>query len=314
MKKLVLKAAALALTLSLLLGALILCPWPERETFRNIPRKHAIARKIIGKKILLVGGSGVANGLSAGIIEKNLPGYQAVNMGVNAGLGLEFNLNEVRGLLQRGDLVVLSPEYDNFEGGYRGGLQILKAVNVAPFTLQYVSRERYRELLRGESLAFLQLKAQSNFDGITGILTHASVQLDDKGDRVSRSSLHDVGAMAFSFAPDPQAYAACVALLNEFDRFCRDRGVTALLSFPALPTVQYRAAQRNIDGLYRQLSKDTTMFILHPPAETVYDPSEFDDSVYHLGPRGREIRSLRVAGLVRARLAGGSVPSGLPRP
>jgi hypothetical protein len=302
MKTLLLKAAALALIISAFLALLLLLPWSAGETFRNISKKHTLIGKITGKKIILVGGSGVANGLSAGIIEQHVAGYHAVNMGVNGGLGMQFNINEILEYLKPGDVVILSPEYDNFEGGYRGGVQILKAINIAPFTSRYVTRERYCELLKEDFLVFLQLKAQSYFDGIATILTNTSMQIDDRGDRVSKSASRDVSKMDFSFKPDARSYGACVKLLNDFDKYCNEHGATAILSFPALPSVQYKAAKLDVDAIYYRLIKDITMLVLHPPAETVYDPAYFEDSVYHLGKRGREMRSLDIARLLRTKL------------
>lgn len=307
MKRLVLKIALLALIVSLLLALLVCLPWPAGETFRNIPKKHELVRGISGRKILVLGGSGVANGLSAGILERELPGYRAVNLGVNAGLGLEFNLNEVRRYLKPGDLVVLSPEYDNFEGGYRGGLQLLKAINVAPFTREFVSSERYRELLRSESLAFLRLKAQTYFDALTGLLSGASVDIDRWGDRVSPSARRDVSGIPFQLALDPAACAACIGILNEFDRYCRGRGARVVLSFPALPSVQYLSASRDLDRLYRLMIRDCSVLILHPPGEMVYEPALFDDSYYHLGRRGRELRSEKLARLIALKVLPASV-------
>jgi hypothetical protein len=302
MKILARKIALLALIISLLLSLFVLCPWLAGEPFHNIKTKHALLEDIKGKKILLVGGSGVANGLSAGVIKKSIPGYSAVNMGLNAGLGLRFNINEVMEYVHKGDLVVLSPEYENFEGGYNGSVQLLKAVNIAPFTSKYIQSDQYRDLLLHDSLTFIQLKAQSYFDRLTSIFTHASVNIDDQGDRTSESPARDVSKMTFSFKMSPEAYSACVTILNHFDTFCRERGATALLSYPSLPSTQFKAAQQEITSLHNKLSNDTHILILHSPSEMVFSPEYFDDTVYHLGKSGRTIRSQRIAGIIRSKL------------
>ena len=302
MKMLVRKIALLALIVAALLGLFLRAPWLSGEPFHNIATKHAILDRTTGKKIIVVGGSGVANGVSAGVIERRVPGYRAVNMGLNAGLGLRFNLAEVMASVHAGDLIVLSPEYENFEGGYDGSVQILKAVNVAPFTETYVASDRYRNLLLHDGLTFIQLKAQSYFDRLSSVFSHASVQLDDHGDRTSESASRDVAGMGFSFRPTPEAYAACVQLLNDFDRFCRGRGAIALLSYPSLPSPQFAASRREIEALHDRLSQDTRLLILHGPGEMVFPAASFDDTVYHLGKSGREIRSARIADLINARV------------
>lgn len=298
MGKFAIKAAALTLILMVLIIILILSPWLRSEPFHNITKKHAILEKIRGPKIILVGGSGVANGLSARIIRDNFPGYAAVNMGLNAGLGLEFNLNEVKEYIQAGDLIIMSPEYENFEGGYNGGVQLLKAINIAPFVLKYVSSDRLYELLSTEGLTFVQLKAQCYFDGFTSLFSNASVEIDDTGDRTSKSASRDVSRIIFSFNIDKKAYGHCVSIINDFVKLCRVRGATAMLSFPSLPSPQYASAKKSIEELNVDLRKDTNIWILHSPGKVVFDPIYFDDTEYHLGRQGREIRSLMVATLI----------------
>ena len=303
MKMFVVKGVILALVLVGILVLFIRAPWLAREPFQNIKKKHAILGSISGKKVILVGGSGVANGLSAGVIQAHLPGYEAVNMGLNAGLGVEFNLREIMEAIKPGDIILLSPEYDNFEGGCRGSVQLLKAINVAPFAARYLDGERYQELLRNDVLTFLQLKAQSYLDGFAGMMTGiGEVAIDGKGDRISRSALRDVGSLEFSFRLLPQPYGECAKILRRFHEQCKEKGAVAVLSFPALPAPQYERARREIELLSEKLQMDTGMLILHPPAATVYESGLFDDTVYHLGRQGRELRSLMIARLLKEKV------------
>ncbi len=302
MKIFVLKIVQVVFIITVLLALFILCPWLDGEPFHNIETKHLLLEKITGKKIILVGGSGVANGLSAGTIKKNMPGFSAVNMGLNAGLGLRFNINEIMGHIQAGDLIVLSPEYENFEGGQNGSVQILKAVSIAPFTSKYVTSDQYRKLLRYDSLTFVQLKAQSYFDRVTSIFTHASVKIDGYGDRISESSTRDVSKIEFNLKVTPQAYSECVAILNHFDTFCKERGAIVLLSYPSIPSVQFKTLEQAINNLHKSLSKNTHILILHTPAEAVFGPEYFDDSVYHLSKAGRDIRSRKIAEMITSRV------------
>lgn len=303
MQTFIIKSALLLLIIAGIIFLFMVCPWLDREPFQNIKKKHAILGKTVGKKVILIGGSGVANGLSAGVIEAHLPGYKAVNMGLNAGLGLKFNLSEIMEYIKPCDIVILSPEYDNFEGEYKGGVQVLKAINVAPFTSRYVTRDDYVELLRNEFLTLLQVKAQSYLDGFIGSITGiGAVSIDESGDRTNNSASRDVSNMEFSFKISLEPYEECVAALNRFDQYCKKRGAIAVLSFPSLPSTQFRRSKQEIETLYSNLLKDTSILILHPPATSVFEPALFDDTVYHLGKRGREIRSLKIASLIKDRV------------
>ncbi len=78
-----------------------------------IEYKHRIAASIKGRKIILVGGSSVDNGVSARRIQE-VTGVPAVNMGYWASLGPEYILYQVKRVAKPGDLVVLIMEYGQF--------------------------------------------------------------------------------------------------------------------------------------------------------------------------------------------------------
>lgn len=68
-----------------------------------------------GERIVIVGGSGCGQGLVTSniCVALNRPVY---NMGLHAGLGLIYQMAAVKPLIRRGDVVLLIPEYANFDG------------------------------------------------------------------------------------------------------------------------------------------------------------------------------------------------------
>jgi len=64
-------------------------------------------------RVILVGGSNLSMGIDSPLLQEALGGrYTPVNMGLNAGLGLEFELNQALDGVRPGDVVVVSPEYE----------------------------------------------------------------------------------------------------------------------------------------------------------------------------------------------------------
>lgn len=75
--------------------------------------KERSLRTAPGRRIVFVGGSNLAFGIDSLAIGRRL-GLSPVNMGLHAGLGLQFMFRETRTGLRPGDLVVLSLEYEHF--------------------------------------------------------------------------------------------------------------------------------------------------------------------------------------------------------
>jgi hypothetical protein len=73
-------------------------------------RKVSIVRAISGPRLLLVGGSNVTFGLSAGTIEEQT-GVKTVNMGTHAGWDVDYILHWIEQTARPGDTVLLALEY-----------------------------------------------------------------------------------------------------------------------------------------------------------------------------------------------------------
>jgi len=78
-------------------------------------------------KIVFVGGSNIAFGLNSKEIEDSIH-LPVVNMGLHAGLGIYFMLNEIRNHVNKGDIVIFSPEYHQFFGDLVYGQKVLVAL------------------------------------------------------------------------------------------------------------------------------------------------------------------------------------------
>lgn len=78
-------------------------------------------------RVILVGGSGIGLGVNSAVLAKKLvrPVY---NMGLHAGLGLIYQMRAVTPFIKDGDVVVLFPEYSNFDDKTAYGNQELVAV------------------------------------------------------------------------------------------------------------------------------------------------------------------------------------------
>lgn len=65
-------------------------------------------------KIIFVGGSNLGFGLDSKEIEDKI-GIKTFNFGVNGGIGIRRPIEDLRPFLNKGDVVIVSPEYSNFD-------------------------------------------------------------------------------------------------------------------------------------------------------------------------------------------------------
>ncbi len=80
--------------------------------------KHHLLENIAPPRMLLCGGSNLAFGIDSKSIQDKI-GLPVINMGLNAGLGLNFIMEEIKSAAKPTDIVILSIEYFlNSDGNY----------------------------------------------------------------------------------------------------------------------------------------------------------------------------------------------------
>lgn len=95
------------------------------DTFMGeLKSKYERLKETSGKRIVLVGGSGVAFDCDSALMDDFFPSYEIVNFGMYAGLGTKAVMDLSENYIHEGDIVILSPEQseqtfsDYFNGEY----------------------------------------------------------------------------------------------------------------------------------------------------------------------------------------------------
>jgi len=301
MKKLLKKLTILFLSVSLFLCLLIVAPFPAIDSMSMYQRKHKLCESVLGKKIILVGGSGVFYSMDAKLLEKQITGYHVVNMGLNAGLGLKFNLDEIKSYINPGDIIVLIPEYNNYEGYYLGSVSTLLAINSFPKALIFSPREHIKYLLYSHGLEFIPTKCQNYLNDVVLYITKTSPSMSSNGDIITRTEKRDVSKMPLScnFEFGNATYKGCAALIENFNDYCKKRNAYAVLSFSAIPIPHYEKNKSQLASLYMNLSRDTNIPILSGPEQSIYPLDYFDDTIFHMNTEYKSIYSLDLLNRLR---------------
>ena len=90
----------------------------------ELKSKYERLKETSGKRIVLVGGSGVAFDCDSALMDDFFPSYEIVNFGMYAGLGTKAVMDLSENYIHEGDIVILSPEQseqtfsDYFNGEY----------------------------------------------------------------------------------------------------------------------------------------------------------------------------------------------------
>jgi hypothetical protein len=297
MRTFVFKVLAFVLLQAALVGAIVSPYRPNPTLFwAATTLKHDRLEALRGPRLILIGGSNVAFGVDSAQLERAL-GMPVVNMGLDAGVGLDFLLNEVVHGLSPGDVVVLSPEYELFLGLRSGqAASLARVIEQRPASVRYLAWVNVQVLL-DYGFGFFHwifINAGRELDRrvITG--PYGLSTFNDYGDavwhidRLPRPQL----AIAMERFKRSPFDATALDVVNHFHRHAQDCGATVYLTFPPLP--DYYASDRRVAEVEQRFASRLSVPVLNRPADMFFPVKQFFDTEYHLLRHARDVRTARL--------------------
>jgi hypothetical protein len=307
-----------ALAAAVVLSGILISAYDDRSADNNylaaVLEKDRLIRRTPSPKLILVGGSNLAFGVDSRMLEDSL-GLNVINMGLYAKLGLRYMLAQVKPYVRRGDIIVISPEYDQFYGNYADGDQTLNTA------LLYTPSDRLGDFIKSYSVIDVVLRPR--VENARRAFVMAAAEAFGVKDRYfppdtnpvyNRRSFNEHGDMVGHLTrqgknPDSiyvgpigtkkQLNPRTVDLLQDIAQYARSRGAKTYFMFPSYMDRAYALNSAAIDSLGRAIARRVEMPIVGTPRDFVYPPSYFFDTRYHLTAHGREERTREMISLLR---------------
>jgi hypothetical protein len=258
--------------------------------------KINLLKKTGSPKIVFIGGSNLAFGLNSELI-KNQLNINVVNMGLHAGLGLRFMIDEIKPHLKKGDIVVMVPEYQQFSGNFADGddtlVQLLYVNPCAVWSLSSV-RQIYNVATKYNYFHKI-LYTTVRKTKITPHFFYHRFGFNGYGDMTGHLNEKRIGfnPVNIDYPPD-EISEETVKLMGEFHDFSQKRGVMLLMSYPNITEMEFKNAKEKIEIFSRKLEKKINIRIINTQESQVYPDELFFDTPYHLHEIGRDLRSKRL--------------------
>ncbi len=291
----ILMMGVLALITYLILWAV---PVKPHVVYASILDKHERLESLTGPRLIFTGGSGIALGLDSELIEREL-GLSVINMGVNAGFGLRYMLDEIRPQLNEGDVVVIAPEYEYFYGSAMEGSQnLIWAYQIwgAKILGRFVPSQGQLRTIAEEMPYFMQLRFLEMLSTRQDPIYNRWA-FNERGDFVNHLSLPPLEIQPGSIAQDRPFNAEVLTLLESFRAEAEAQGANVYLLPPAVIESFYRHEDNRaqIEMVAERVRADTSVSLLAEPEKYVLPAEMFFDTVYHLNDQGRQYRSEMIA-------------------
>lgn len=262
-----------------------------------LPAKHQLLQKAGDGKIVMVGGSNVSFGLDSKIVSDTFK-RPVINMGVHAGLGLEYIVNDVKPYIRPGDVVVLIPEYEQFyTDNFYGEMELVAVLfDVDPAGRKTVDARQWWHLAK-----YIPTYAARKLKNYIPALLHKRTPLPV--DIYHRESFNEYGDAYIHWALPDQDYQPArknkgdekvkpevLTFLSDLRSYVESMGASLLLLPPVIEHESYLNQENMVDSVAADLKKTGIPFAAEP-AKYKFAANYFFNSYYHLNRRGVEVRT-----------------------
>lgn len=278
------------------------------DTFMGeLKSKYERLKETPGKRIILVGGSGVAFDCDSEMMDKFFSSYEIVNFGMYAGLGTKAVMDLSEAYIRKGDLVILSPEQSNqtlsdyFNGEYMwqaadgafGMLRHIKSENVETMLGNFpkFALEKLKYVLKGQNPSTDSIYQKKSFN------TYGDIALDTCRENILTGGYDVNQKVRFT---EEVVQPEFLDYMNAWAEYLEKKGATVWYRYcPVNKLAVEDADLTTYDAFLRQ---KLDFPVIGNPENSLMDAEWFFDTNFHLNQAGKEVNTVQLIRDIKAML------------
>ncbi len=267
-----------------------------------IPYKHELLANAGSPKIVLLGGSSVSFGFNSEKIEAAFH-RPVVNSGVSIILGLKFMLTDIKPYINKGDLVVLAPEYHCFETKYIDNFEGDEGLLAAVFdtypqgkseldTKQWTNLVKFMPHYSASKFIDLFKKSEESSYSLNGVFGRNS--FNKYGDAyVHWNKPNETITPEEPCSGDEVVNQEVITFLQQFDKFVTEKGAKLIILPQPIEAESYTNQKAIIEKIETALTSGG-LNVIGDPSDYKMDRKYFFNYYSHLDKEGADIHTDQV--------------------
>lgn len=279
------------------------------DTFMGeLKSKYERLKETSGKRIVLVGGSGVAFDCDSALMDDFFPSYEIVNFGMYAGLGTKAVMALSENYIHEGDIVILSPEQseqtfsDYFNGEYMwqaadgafGMLRDLKSENFEAMLGNFprFALEKLNYVMKGQKPQTDSTYQKKSFN------TYGDIELDTCRENILPNG-YDVNQKV-RFTEDV-VQPEFMDYMNDWAKRLEKKG--AVVWYRYCPVNKLSVEDMDDLAAYDVFLRQKLDFpVIGNPENSLMEAEWFFDTNFHLNQPGKEVNTVQLIRDMKAML------------
>ena len=279
------------------------------DTFMGeLKSKYERLKETPGKRIVLVGGSGVAFDCDSAMIDEFFPSYEVVNFGMYAGLGTKAVMDLSRSYIHEGDIVILSPEQSRQTlSDYFNGEYMWQAADGAFGMLRNIKSENFETMLGNfprfalEKLNYVMKGQKPQTDSIyqkKSFNTYGDIELDTCRENILPNG-YDVNQKV-RFTEDV-VQPEFMDYMNDWAKRLEKKG--AVVWYRYCPVNKLSVEDMDDLAAYDVFLRQKLDFpVIGNPENSLMEAEWFFDTNFHLNQPGKEVNTVQLIRDMKAML------------
>lgn len=264
------------------------------DTYQSvIRRKYDTLVETKSPKIIIVGGSNNSFGIDSALLSEKT-GCHVVNMGLHAGFGPLFNSEIIKSNINKGDIVLLSYEYDTLKSEK---FEKLGDINLIMSAIEN-KLEIYREIpvknlpeIFGNIFKFANEKAKKNYIASGA---YSSSAFDASGNMIFEREEYilpdyenntgyygQVNGSALIDTNDKYEY------LTDFKEYIQKQGASVYFVSSVLLEDAYVGTEQQLEDFATYLEETTGISFISNPNAYLFSKDYMYDTIYHCNSQGQ---------------------------
>ena len=271
------------------------------DTFMGeLKSKYERLKETSGKRIVLVGGSGVAFDCDSALMDDFFPSYEIVNFGMYAGLGTKAVMDLSENYIHEGDILILSPEQseqtfsDYFNGEYMwqaadgafGMLRDLKSENFEAMLGNFprFALEKLNYVMKGQKPQTDSIYQKKSFN------TYGDIELDTCRENILPNG-YDVNQKV-RFTEDV-VQPEFMDYMNDWAKRLEKKG--AVVWYRYCPVNKLSVEDMDDLAAYDVFLRQKLDFpVIGNPENSLMEAEWFFDTNFHLNQPGKEVNTVQL--------------------
>ena len=279
------------------------------DTFMGeLKSKYERLKETSGKRIVLVGGSGVAFDCDSALMDDFFPSYEIVNFGMYAGLGTKAVMDLSENYIHEGDIVILSPEQsEQTFSDYFNGEYMWQAADGAFGMLRDLKSENFEAMLGNfprfalEKLNYVMKGQKSQTDSIyqkKSFNTYGDIELDTCRENILPNG-YDVNQKV-RFTEDV-VQPEFMDYMNDWAKRLEKKG--AVVWYRYCPVNKLSVEDMDDLAAYDVFLRQKLDFpVIGNPENSLMEAEWFFDTNFHLNQPGKEVNTVQLIRDMKAML------------